>query len=299
MTNSEKKWTILAAVFTVLSFIVGAIALLPLTKSKSLTYEIRSETSFTQISDFGQLDIGLNGHKLTSPKLTVIRVSNTGNVPITAPDFDGPLRVVFSDGMLIEGIKIAETTPTGIPVQVNKENSEARVAPLLLNPGDTFDLSILTSNNRQGPPEFTKLFSELSSPPKVIARISDLSEIVSKSPQLKASNPQHPYLLAFLVLVIYGCSAVFLGSTIRKNNISTRQLMPEALVLFLANLGVIYSIGSLKLELSTTGRFALIFTSVTAGVLVAYRARAIGRTTAPALGNSESGSNSPATSPSQ
>lgn len=268
--DKNKLWTIIGVVFAALSFVVGALALIPLTKSKSLSYEIRSETNFAPISDFGNFDFNFDGHKLVSPQLTVIRMSNDGNIPIGAADFDGPLRIAFPDGK-VEAVRVAVTNPDGIPLRVSKVAGEVHVEPILLNPGDTFGLSILISENdaiQIGPEKLFKGRGDL----KVIARISDLLAVVNKSTAKQVGSIRYPMLLVICLSIPYFLGVEIFVLSFRRRSISTRRITPEAIVLALSALGAMYSIGQIPLQLAVYGKMAMLMGFVVAGIAISYRA---------------------------
>lgn len=275
--DKNNKWTIVGVVFTILSFIAAAAALFPLTKSKSLSYEVRSETSFSQINDFGKFEFNFYDHKLINPQLTVLRISNDGSIPISAIDFDGPLKIVFPD-FAIEAIRVASTNPDGIPVRASKAGNEVHIEPMLLNAGDTFDLSILTSGSI-GTAHGLEKFFEFKSQPQVIARISDLSAASKKATASQMGGVRYPLLLILCLSIAYFSGANILILGFRSYKITTRKFLPEAVAIMASMFGAIFSLGPLHLQITGLWKILTVTGYVAVGIIMAYRAFRLTRTT--------------------
>ena len=267
--EQSNKLAMIGVIFGALSVLTGSLGLIPLTKSKSLSYEIRSETSFSPISDFGEFGVDFGGRRLTSPKLTVLRITNSGNMPINLSDYDGPLKVAFPRGTLVEGVKIAKTTPSGIPVRAQKNGQEVDIEPLLLNPNDSFDLSVLAS---RAPDLTPSPDNESSMELQVVARISDLTDVSIKTTTSKAKNSGHPVLHYIFLTLTYASGSILLALQRKNRLISTRKLMPEGIVLFASSTAAVLTAGPLNMEFSGAGKATFFVASMALGAFVSVRA---------------------------
>lgn len=84
------------------------------------------------------LEIRLNGELVESASVVVVRITNSGNRPITAEEFERPVTLRFEEGATVLHAEISEPSPNGLIVATNSEGRELQIEKCLLNPGDTF-----------------------------------------------------------------------------------------------------------------------------------------------------------------
>lgn len=82
---------------------------------------------------------------MPEPALSVVRFVNTGNVAIEPSDFFAPLAVVFGGPVQAMYAWRTHARPSDLAVEITEEDDRAVIAPLLINPGDMFEVQILTS----------------------------------------------------------------------------------------------------------------------------------------------------------
>ncbi|WP_293127530.1 hypothetical protein [Okeania sp. SIO1I7] len=78
--------------------------------------------------------------------LTVLRVTNSGNIPVTPSDFIRPISFIFIEvqsATEIVNTEIFNATELLRPIIKTTKNI-VELEPLLMNPGDSFDISILS-----------------------------------------------------------------------------------------------------------------------------------------------------------
>jgi len=84
------------------------------------------------------LDIRLNGELLDSASVVVVRITNSGNRPIPAAEFERPITLRFEEGAAVLHAEISEPSPQGLIVATSAKGQELEIEKCLLNPGDTF-----------------------------------------------------------------------------------------------------------------------------------------------------------------
>lgn len=103
--------------------------------------------SSTEISGgaFGDIQLKHGATTLEKPYIVVLKIENTGNRPITSTDFDGPFEIFTLGPEQIVASTIDKTTPKNFRVFAQLIDGRVIVQPTLFNPGDGFNISILTT----------------------------------------------------------------------------------------------------------------------------------------------------------
>lgn len=118
---------------------------------------------------------------------------NSGNSPILSSDFDGPIEVAFGTSVDLLDVAVEDAEPGHLTPTVNILTRIVRIEPLLLNPGDSFVLTIL---------------SDGATEPEVLARIAGVPNPTREPPQLERRRLQRRRdlrtILAMLGFVLIG-----------------------------------------------------------------------------------------------
>ncbi|MFM0083750.1 hypothetical protein P0D72_33475 [Paraburkholderia sediminicola] len=164
-----KLWGFIVA-FGVLVGMLGAYgSFSPLLQRKALTFDVVSANSVEPSLD--GLSLHLGDRTLPNLQLRTLRFQNSGSVPVQTADFNGTLNIVFHGGEVIK-TSVLKENPSHLGVSISSKSADTvAVAPLLLNPGDFFEVQIAT----------TKALSE----PEVFARISGVSEVSKVTKPMK------------------------------------------------------------------------------------------------------------------
>lgn len=103
--------------------------------------------SSTEISGgaFGDIQLKHGATTLEKPHILVLKIENTGSRPITSSDFDGPFEIFAIGPEQIVASTIDKTTPKNFRVLAQLIDGKVIVQPTLFNPGDGFNISILTT----------------------------------------------------------------------------------------------------------------------------------------------------------
>ena len=94
------------------------------------------------------LEIRLNGELVESASVVVVRITNSGNRPITAEDFERAVTFRFEEGATVLHAEISEFSPSGLAVTTNSKGRELQIEKCLLNPADTFLCRALVRDSR-------------------------------------------------------------------------------------------------------------------------------------------------------
>ncbi len=116
-------------------------------KRKQITYDLVFNDQLLKVYDGvkDNLEILFKGSKVDGLHLVVIRLSNSGNVPILQSDFTAP--VIFSLGPTanIVEAQVIETSPPNLQVNLDVMSPNIAINPILLNPGDFIDIKVLAT----------------------------------------------------------------------------------------------------------------------------------------------------------
>jgi uncharacterized protein YjeT (DUF2065 family) len=119
---------------------------------KSLSYQIVSNTPLLSVEEEIKKDLVIRyrGKEVQKVDLVVVRIVNTGNLPIAAKDFDRPITLDLGEGAQILTAEISERKPDELQPSINVEQSKIKLEPILLNQGDaiTFKMLVTGSTNK-------------------------------------------------------------------------------------------------------------------------------------------------------
>jgi hypothetical protein len=114
---------------------------------KSLHYAILTRDLVRVDRDVkSRVQILFYGQPVASPYLLTLRVANTGRQPITRTDFDQPLVATITGTVM--SATVAATSPPALADHLSwQQDSDSRLRfnALLLNPGDWFEIQVLTT----------------------------------------------------------------------------------------------------------------------------------------------------------
>ncbi len=144
----DSTWQFAVATLIGVSAIVVSIVAYVLQRNrKLLIYEIISSTPLVSVKDEveGKLQIIYDGAEVSDVHLVVVRISNSGNVPITSNDYDRPLIVYTGVDSRILSVEVSETEPKDLKVAINADETTTVLQPLLLNGGDSVTIRLLVT----------------------------------------------------------------------------------------------------------------------------------------------------------
>ena len=121
---------------------------------KEITYEVVSSTLVLPILDIGEqvkskLQILYDGKLVNDLQIVVLKVSNTGNIPIEATDFENnrPITFDFGEEAEIFDVEVLDTIPISFKsraeIAFKFDQGKVHLEPLLLNDQDIIIFKVL------------------------------------------------------------------------------------------------------------------------------------------------------------
>jgi hypothetical protein len=152
----DPVWTFVGVVVAILIAAVIVSVTLWLRNRKALSYEVVSDVPLVTISHGANdsateaIEIRYNGNPVQDVRLVVVRLWNSGNVPIAQNDYDEPLTLQFGGQLLASDV--IESTP---PALKKKAIAGGGIGPgyaaiafhnLVLNPRDSITVQALLTD---------------------------------------------------------------------------------------------------------------------------------------------------------
>ncbi|MCR4305253.1 MAG: hypothetical protein NUV63_13705 [Gallionella sp.] len=178
--------------------------------NRELSYEIVSRTELSALKGENWPDIGLwYGKKvIENGGLLTVRLGNTGNVPLYANEFDGPITIQLKAPSRFIAAKAIEVKPKNLVPKIGMSTNVLKIDPMLLNPSDEMLIQTIV----QG---------ELSSI-EISARIGGVSEATDlKGIRDKTFKKISWILLAYGFLSFVGYSLI--GPVILRSKTDSKQ----------------------------------------------------------------------------
>lgn len=114
-----------------------------------LTIDETLNSDVTIVMDylFENSNYNIRGENLDNLFITGYKITNSHSMPITPEDFIEPLKYTTLDGWSVVDIDTVGTQPNNLNIEWEKTSPRAcEMVPTLLNPGDSFNILILLSN---------------------------------------------------------------------------------------------------------------------------------------------------------
>lgn len=206
---------ILAVLTTILLFLANR-------RRKRLSYLLMDTRvlGVHEVVDTNRIQILFDGVPVTEVHLLIITVSNWGNEAIRLEDFERPLRFSWHEPARILTAEITEVRPESLrPTFRFAVTNELVVDPLLLNPGDSFQMKVLMNQS-----------SKLS----VDARIVGVQQITKAVSSVKTQSMTLKMLVGMGLTAMLFFAALLVGdSRTASGRVGTRALLIFAFVLAL------------------------------------------------------------------
>jgi hypothetical protein len=145
----DPVWQFVGAALAVIAIVVSIILFFVQRRRKALTYEIVSHTSVLSVAEevAGKLQILFQGEPVRKVHLLVLRLTNTGSIPITSGDYEREVRFSFSGDTKILTTEVSETSPDNLGASVVVDDRTITLKPVLLNSGDSITIKSLVSQS--------------------------------------------------------------------------------------------------------------------------------------------------------
>jgi hypothetical protein len=117
--------------------------------AKKITYEIIAQTSLVNItrsSVKNRIKILLDDNLVENAELILIKIKNTGLIPIKSSDFETPLNLSLGKSAKILSSEIYDLSPANLQIPFSVEEGILTIDPVLLNSKDSFTVKIIADS---------------------------------------------------------------------------------------------------------------------------------------------------------
>jgi len=148
---SEQWWSFMGVVVAIIAILVGVavaiIVYLMQRQRKELSYDIISSTPLLSHEEEvkGKLQISFEGKPVEKVQLVLVRIANSGNVPIEAKDYERQINFSFGESAQVLAAEVAEVEPRSLEVPPNVEGKKVVLPRILMNKGDSFTVKMLVN----------------------------------------------------------------------------------------------------------------------------------------------------------
>jgi hypothetical protein len=144
-------WQGIGAILAIFTLVLTIVIYVLQRNKKSLAYEIQVDTELLTVRESiaGKVQVLFDSKPVQNVRLVVMRIFNSGNIPITASDFEQPLFFTFDENTLILIGEVVQTIPPTLRPSFRFSDSEFILNPTLLNSGDTIVVRFLLSDYKQ------------------------------------------------------------------------------------------------------------------------------------------------------
>ena len=143
----DPMWQFFGAILVVIGIIISIILYWIQRPKNSLSWKIISNAPLVKINSEikGDLQVLFKGNPVENIQIVIIRIINTGNVPIKSGDYEYPINLNFDDNAQILTAEIIETIPNNIEAYTNIDENIVFISPTLLNKGDSVTIKTLVN----------------------------------------------------------------------------------------------------------------------------------------------------------
>src|SRR5262245_52284776 len=143
----DPLWQFVGATVAAFALIVSVIVSLIQRQKKKLEYEVITDRPLLTFGEEvrGRLRVLVDERPVDDPALVVVLISNRGNVPIRAADFERPLILRFGGNAQLLSADITDQQPPNLHATVTVDANIAVLQPILLNPADIVEIKCLVS----------------------------------------------------------------------------------------------------------------------------------------------------------
>jgi hypothetical protein len=138
-------WQVVIGIIT----LVATIWLAARSYSKKLSYEIIAKTSLVSLapaSDENRIRIFLDKKPIKNAELLLVKITNTGLLPIKSNDFESPLFLSLGKSAKVLDTEIYNFSPANLQIKFSTQNNVIEIDPVLLNSRDSFTVKIIAES---------------------------------------------------------------------------------------------------------------------------------------------------------
>lgn len=115
---------------------------------KAISYDIITTNELLTVHEEleGKLQILYEGQPTKDISLVIIKLFNSGNLPIATSDYESPISFYFDDATKIISAAIIDVEPASLAVDVTTNSENIVLSPVLLNPEDSITIKLLLND---------------------------------------------------------------------------------------------------------------------------------------------------------
>ena len=127
---------------TVIAVVVSIIVYFKQKKRKRLSYEVISDTPLLTAEEETRNEIILmhKNEAVEKVKLIVLRLFNSGNVPIQSSDYEEPIIIRLGEAQVLSA-EVIKKTPNNLKATLIVQEGTVTLSPTLLNPSDSIKIN--------------------------------------------------------------------------------------------------------------------------------------------------------------
>ena len=143
----DPMWQFVAVLLAIIAILVSISLYLKQRRRKILSYEIVSRTPLLSMEEEikGTLKILYDGQPVERVHLIVVKIINSGNVPILSTEYERPISLSLGEEARVLTAEVSKTYPDSLKASVTIEENKIVLAKTLLNGGDSVTLKMLVS----------------------------------------------------------------------------------------------------------------------------------------------------------
>lgn len=144
----DNIWQCVEVIFGAVTIIVTIIIYLRQRKQKKITYEAILRSDLVNVEDevISKIQILYDKKSIDNIFLFIVKIINSGTVPIVRSDFETPINIEFAEKGKVLEADVINVSPKNLAVDIKNSKSGVSIQPLLLNPGDSITVKILLTN---------------------------------------------------------------------------------------------------------------------------------------------------------
>jgi hypothetical protein len=141
----DQSWQSIGALVGLVAIIVTVALYLLQRRRKSISYEVVSLTPLLSVKEEvrDRVQISFDGKKVSDAHMLIVKVRNSGNVPVLPSDYERSIQFGFGGQTQVMSAEMVETNPSGIDADVSVLSNSVTLRPVLLNAGDAITVRVL------------------------------------------------------------------------------------------------------------------------------------------------------------
>lgn len=145
ISRREPLWQFISAIVGIIAICCTIIIYYLQKQYKEISYEIITSSQLISTSKEFEANIKIlfDNKPVSNVHLIVFKVINSGNISISAADFERPLTFMFGEAAKVMSADIISVEPNSLKISLNKIDDKISFKPALLNPKDSITIKLL------------------------------------------------------------------------------------------------------------------------------------------------------------